>query len=63
MRISLKAARVDKGLTQNDVAIALNVNKKTVWSWENGKTVPNLEKIDALCTLYGRKYDDIQWKV
>lgn len=63
MRITLKAARINKGLTQNEVAIALNVTKKTVGSWENGKSVPNINKIEMLCELYGRKYDEIQWKV
>ena len=62
MRITLKAARVNGRLTQNEVAIALGVTKKTVSSWENGKTVPNFDKIEALCSLYGLKYDDIQWK-
>lgn len=63
MRITLKAARINKGLTQNEVAIAIKVTKKTVGSWENGKSVPNINKIEMLCELYGRKYDEIQWKV
>ena len=62
MRITLKAARVNKGMTQNDVAKALGVTKKTVGSWENGKSVPNVDKIEAICTLFGLKYDDIQWR-
>ena len=63
MRITLKAARINKGLKQNEVAIALNVTKKTVGAWENGKSVPNINKIEMLCELYGRKYDEIQWRV
>lgn len=63
MRITLKAARVNKGLTQAAVGVALNVTKKTVGAWENGKTMPNADKIDALCDLLGVKYDDIRWKV
>lgn len=62
MRISLKAARVNKGLTQMDVAKKLNVTEKTVGAWENKKSMPKVDKIDALCTLLGMKYDDIQWK-
>lgn len=62
MRITLKASRANVGLTQDEVAKALNVTRKTVSSWENGKTVPNIDKIEALCALYGRRYDDIQWK-
>lgn len=63
MRITIKAARVNKGLTQSDVGRELNVTKKTVGSWEKGKTMPKLELIDPLCNLLGVKYDDIQWRV
>lgn len=61
MRISLKAARVNAGLKQIDTANALDVSKKTVASWENGKTMPAVDKIEALCTLYGVSYDNIRW--
>ena len=63
MRITLKAARVNKGLTQVQVANSLNVTKKTVCSWENGKTMPKLDKIEPLCELYGVTYDDIAWNI
>ena len=33
-KISLAAARVNAGLTQNDVANVLKVGKQTVVSWE-----------------------------
>lgn len=61
MRITLKAARVNKNLTQEQVADELKVTKKTVGSWESGKTRPKLEKIEQLCELYGVSYDDIAW--
>lgn len=61
MRITLKAARVNKGLTQQEVANHLNVTKKTVCSWEKGKTLPRFEKIEPLCSLYGLTYEDIAW--
>ena len=63
MRITLKAARINKGLTQADVAKALNVTKKTVGSWEKGKTMPKIDKIEHLCSLFGCSYDDIAWNV
>lgn len=63
MRITLKAARVNKKLTQERLGKALGVTKKTVGAWENGKTMPSVDKIDALCNVLGLKYDDIQWKV
>lgn len=61
MRVTLKAARINKGLTQEDVAKALNVTKKTVGSWESGKTMPKIDKIELLCNLFGCGYDDIAW--
>lgn len=63
MRITMKAARVNRGLTQAEVADALNVTKKTVSYWENGKTIPKLDKIELLCNLLNVQYNDIQWKI
>lgn len=63
MGISIKAARVDKGLTQQEMAVALGVTKKTVGSWEKGETKPTLDKIEAICALLGRSYDEIRWNV
>lgn len=62
MQITLKSARVNKGLRQEDVANALNVNKKTVGSWELGKTMPNAKIIDSICELLDVEYDNIRWK-
>lgn len=36
-QISLKAARVDKGMTQGALAQKLGINPKTVSEWENKK--------------------------
>lgn len=61
MRMTLKAARVNVNMTQMQVAEHLNVTKKTVCSWEKGKTKPKLDKIEPICKLYGVTYDDIVW--
>lgn len=63
MRLTIKAARINKGFTQNDFAKAIGVSKKTVHSWENGKTMPKLEKIELICSTLGVKYDDIKWRI
>ena len=63
MRVTLKAARINRGLTQEEVAKELNVTKKTVGSWEMGKTMPKIDKIERLCSLLGCRYDDIAWNV
>ena len=62
-RITMKAARINRGLTQADAAKALNVTKKTVGSWESGKTKPRLDKIEPICMLYECSYDEIVWNI
>lgn len=61
MTITLKAARVNKGITQEELADTLKVSKKTISSWESGKTVPKIDKIQPLCSTLGVEYNDIQW--
>ena len=63
MKISIKAARITKGMTQQEMATSLGVTKSTVGSWEKGKTFPGVDMIDPICSLFGVKCDDIQWKV
>ena len=52
MKISLKAARVNANLTQEEVAKLLRKNKQTIVNWENGKTVIDVGNFTALCQLY-----------
>lgn len=59
LKISLKAARVNAGLSQKSVADALKVSNKTISSWENGDTFPSAKFIGLLCRLYNVSYDDI----
>lgn len=63
MMITLKAARVNKGITQQALADELKVTKKTISSWETGKTVPKIDIIEPLCNALGVKYNDIQWRI
>lgn len=61
MRITLKAARVNVGLYQSEAAKIFGVDKKTLSNWENGKTLPNSDKIPIICETYKRSYDEIEW--
>lgn len=63
MKYTLKMLRVGKGLKQTDMALALKVNRKTISAWEQGKSLPAVGMIDAICEFFGVSYDDIQWKV
>ena len=52
MKISLRAARVNAGLTQDEVAKALNKSKSTIVSYEKGRTSPDITTGQALARLY-----------
>ena len=59
MKISLKAARVNANLTQEDVAKQLHKGKQTITNWENGHTSIDIANFTALCSLYGVNPDNI----
>ena len=60
-KITLKAARVNAGYTQKEVAKILNASNKTVGNWENGASFPRADQIESLCGLYGVPYDSINF--
>ena len=59
MRISLKALRVNKDMSQPEVANALNVSVKTLQNWEKYLTFPTGPQLVELCKLYGCDLNDI----
>ncbi len=59
MKITLKAARVNAGLSQDYVARELNKSKNTIANYENGRSVPDIETGKALARIYGLSVDDI----
>ena len=61
VKISIKAARVNVGLSQKEAADRLNVSNKTLGNWENGITFPPADKIQDICELYGVSYDHLNF--
>lgn len=59
MKVTLKAARINAGLTQNEAALKLNVSKDSVSNWERGKTYPDIPVLKRIEKLYGVDYKDI----
>ena len=60
LQITLKAARVNAGFTQEEVEHSLGVSKRTLIRWENGETQPKRGMFLALCCLYGVRPEDIK---
>jgi len=57
--ISLKAARVNAGLSQDAVAKAIGVSNATICAWEREKTYPDVSQFERLCELYQAPTDCI----
>lgn len=57
MRISIKAARVNAGLTQREVAKTLGVSRETIINWEKGKTFPKSNQKKKLSELFNLSED------
>ena len=53
IRITLKAARVNANLTQQQAAAALGITPKTLLGYEMGKTSPNMRIVQKMESLYG----------
>ena len=60
-KFTLKALRINAGLTQKEVAEKLNRSEKTIGKWEKGTTFPKPMEIDAICELYNVSYDNINF--
>ena len=59
IKISLAAARVNAGLTQEDVAKLMKVSKNTIIAWEKGTTEPKISQAKELSVIYNIPLDYI----
>lgn len=53
----LSKARKEKGLSQLEVAEAMQVSRQAVSRWEVGSTAPSVENLSLLSELYGVSLD------
>lgn len=59
MRVSLKAARVNANMTQEQAGNVIGVSKDTIKSIENGKRGLKVTEFNSLCEAYGCTWNDI----
>ena len=59
MMITLKAARVNKNLTQSQAAYFLGVSEATLRNYELGRSFPDALVLKKIEELYGVGYDDL----
>ena len=58
---SLKAIRVNLGLTLEEASELIGVSKYTLFNYEHFKTVPSNDKIKKIMAVYGVSYNEIRF--
>lgn len=59
MKMTLKALRANKNMSQADVAKALGISEDTWRNYEKGKTFPDVPVIKKIEKVFNVKYADI----
>lgn len=61
MTMTLKAARINRGLTQAEAAEKLGVSLCKVRNWETGRSIPKLKDVSKIEDVYQVKYADLKF--
>jgi transcriptional regulator with XRE-family HTH domain len=61
-KISLKAARVNAGMTQKHAAKMLSISEATLQNYENGITIPDWQTVEKIEEIYNYPKDYIFFK-
>lgn len=55
----IKALRIEKGITQETLATALNISSQAISKWETGTTEPDIQMLPALSIYFGVTIDEL----
>lgn len=59
MKVSIRALRVNRRLSQKTAAKELGITQRTLQNWENDATFPTGPQLMRICAVYGCELDDI----
>lgn len=59
MQLTLKAVRINRGLSQEDAANLIGISQDTLSNYERGLTYPDIPILKKIEEVYKTKYDDI----
>ena len=51
--------RKAKGLSQDDLAVKLNISRQAVYKWETGQSTPDIDNLKILSTMYNVSVDNL----
>lgn len=61
MAITIKAARINAGFTQAEVAERVKKTKNTIASYEAYTTAPDIKTAQTMAEMFGMTVDEIIW--
>lgn len=59
MKVTLKAARINKGLSQEEAAKQIGVSVDTLGNYERGITYPDIPILKSIERIYGVEYSNL----
>lgn len=62
MQITMASARVNAGLTQNEVSELMGITPKTLITWERGQREPKFSQLQKFCEICGCEVSDIRFE-
>ena len=60
--LSVKVARVQKDMTQKDLASAVGVSRQTINAIEQGEYNPTIKLCRAICRVLEKTLDELFWE-
>ena len=60
--LSVKVARVQKDMTQKDLAAAVGVSRQTINAIEQGEYNPTIKLCRAICRVLEKTLDELFWE-
>lgn len=58
----IKIARIERDMSQDDLAKAVGVTRQTIGAVENGSYNPTLKLCIAICKATGKTLNDLFWE-
>lgn len=56
---NIKAIRLNKKVTQNEIAKRLEIDRSAVAKWESGESLPRADKLPELAKILNCTVDDL----
>ncbi|VXC15010.1 Uncharacterized HTH-type transcriptional regulator YgzD [Bacillus sp. 349Y] len=62
MKTKVKEARMEKGMTQAELARRVNATRQTIGLIEKGSYNPSIQLCLAICKAVGKTLDELFWE-